>query len=517
MAQTNLKNQLYEFIHTNKPIDIKSVLQEWLSKINTLCTLSGMTDKNIHIFFPPVQHPEQVCGYVHLTKIETLHDMINDKSTFVNQRVLLTTIYRFSKIFARLLWCLIFEIKEDGIGIDRMNTDEDYDISTFIATTGHVLDKDELERHIKFVLQKHGIRDSEKDAFKALRRTFSSDMSFLRRNNGFPSIITSLTQPLGTDPVINWMLYQGDNAVRHINNRNIFSINESDLNLYYAGLCDLEKTLLTSRSSPLPWKTGTMLYTVNPQSDFFKLAEKYKKKIICGPSCTTQMMLDCASLFGIDVNIALLAIVPWMEIPQDHSLFEILLAANPYLPFHEYVLKENAATDQHEITFLTTLYNDLFQGSQQSGGKRVQITQKMKPNKTFKSKRSVKKMDGGDLPNTVLPNFSTKLQTPVKSEPSNYYYQPQPHSLLADTWHPDFDYSQIVIPKRIPNTSAQKQPQTTDHLPIDLTNITKEDLAPFVKDEPPSRFAEVTTIQAGGRQRQRAQSPKNKLKNGRRS
>lgn len=339
------KQRLYQTIQNN-PV-VTRALVEWFMKVCSFCDKFEAVDFNV--FFPggaPTQ-----CGYV---EASTLRANINARNTY-NQRVLLTTIYRFSKVFAEMLWKAIAILRNDA-SIDKLIVG--------------ILSRDELIRHAKFVLQKHGIRvDNQKDPILLLWETFlirDVEGFFSRNAKKYPSMITSLTQTIGNDPVSTWT----NTGVRMsypvpIGEK---TVNRELLRNFGSELCFLEISVLRDQD-PLPWITGARLFYVNPESEFFNLAAKNNKYMRCGPSCTTQMMLDCAMLFGIDARIALLAIVPWMEIAKDHSLFEILIAANPYIPTLDYNLVPNSDPDGYELQKLAALCNEI--GIQLGGGSKI--------------------------------------------------------------------------------------------------------------------------------------------------
>jgi len=162
-----------------------------------------MNDSNINDYF--FQSSIQYCGHVDLS-IKTLKEMIYNKRDDykANQRVLLTTIYRFSINCPFLLWKIIQN--NPDISIDKFSKQFPF------------MNKNELATHSKFVLQKHGIRQlNNQDPLKTLYEYFfinDRDNRFFKNNIKYPSIITSLTQPVGSDPVEVWMKYNGNMSVR---------------------------------------------------------------------------------------------------------------------------------------------------------------------------------------------------------------------------------------------------------------------------------------------------------------
>jgi hypothetical protein len=342
-----------------------------------------------------------------------------DDSKFANQRVLLTTIYRFARIFAGLLWRSINIVGKWKDLVENF--------------TG-ILDTDELIQHIDFVFEKHGIAIdvSSLDRVHVLKNIFGTSNSQLEpkslqtfidaQSTAYPSILTSLTQPIGGDAPMTWMLYGGTTGVRLRNNsiNATKQITQSLLAEYGCPLCPAElEVLRIPPVGPLPWETGGMLYSVNPNSAFAKVAGFYNKQTMCGPSTTMEMMLDCAKLFGIDEKIATLAIASWMDIANDHSLFEILLAANPYFTTQHYAFS-NEGGDTPELNFLVNLAVNI--PIPLSGGSR-----KIEKKTAKKTLSKTKKMKGGNPPSTAVMPPPNCIDS--SSLPSNPAFQ-------ADLWRP---------------------------------------------------------------------------------
>jgi hypothetical protein len=58
-------------------------------------------------------------------------------------------------------------------------------------------------------------------------------------------------------------------------------------------------------------------------------------RTVAGPSGTTQNMLQLALLLGFspaELALVRLTMVAWMLVTDDHSLFEMMLGADPYMP-----------------------------------------------------------------------------------------------------------------------------------------------------------------------------------------
>lgn len=358
----NLKCTLYHDIVNNRMLT--NMLKKWLGKIYQLCynhkQLYMPADTNFNMYFQQEKNPQAMCGYIDIT-IQNLIDMIDIQDKGYNQRTLLTTIYRFARVYAKVIWDFVHY---------KSTLDEVWNA----MGAADVIDKGELKRHMLFVLQKHGITLSgmNADPVDALKKTFIPDLNMFLSDTTYPCLMTSITQPIGFDPVGLWMTGYSEKARQ---NNNPYNDNKRTIINKLTGcstaLCQQE---LKYTTDPKTWITGAVMFSVNPNSNFAKLAEKYKKFTRCGPSCTTQMMLDCALLFGMDPYHVLFTLLPWMELTKDHSLFEICLAADAYLPFDKYVLVEESGpqkNDKEEYNFIVKLYNRIF-GKQllQAGGKR---------------------------------------------------------------------------------------------------------------------------------------------------
>lgn len=409
------KANLYTRIQSD--VNVTVSLKKWLYNIFTFCYNHEINIQllgSIDPYFPTSSPSDStsISGYISITQ-DVIKSLFDSKTPLehANQRVILTTIYRFSRVFASLLWNAIVKLgREDlsKLSVDEVN-----------RCFGGCLDVDELRRHMQFTLHKHGVitntTDSE-DPAKLLYTSFVTEPSTFvsELRNLWPSILTSVTQPVGTNPVSVWMIeYRADQTRLTNNPRNDnMKVTEERLRTYGAPLCELERR---QGANPQLWLTGGMLYHVNPNSQFANMAAQYGKRIITGPSSTTQMMLDCALLFGIDVHHALLSIIPWMDVCNDHTPFEILLAANAYLPFDQYLFKNNMRSgvdnDEDEITFLSLIARRALVAQQTGGEKKRNV----------RIVRSVKAASGGKIEDDVGDDIQQRSSVAP---------------LLADEWFP---------------------------------------------------------------------------------
>lgn len=98
------------------------------------------------------------------------------------------------------------------------------------------------------------------------------------------------------------------------------------------------------KNAKLPWKPGARFWEMATKSDFVQAAKITGTPIAAGLSGTTDRILRAAKLLGLqddELPDVLLACMGWMLAVRDHSYYEILKAAEPYLK-----IKPDAAFDQ---------------------------------------------------------------------------------------------------------------------------------------------------------------------------
>ncbi len=87
-------------------------------------------------------------------------------------------------------------------------------------------------------------------------------------------------------------------------------------------------------TTKLPWKPGGKFWKLDPKSEFVQTAQKMRVQVAAGLSGTTDRVMRAASLLGLkgaELEGVLLACLGWMLPARDHSYYEILKAAEPYL------------------------------------------------------------------------------------------------------------------------------------------------------------------------------------------
>ena len=93
----------------------------------------------------------------------------------------------------------------------------------------------------------------------------------------------------------------------------------------------------------LPWETGYVLYTVDQENVFSKVAKKFKKLQIAGPSGSTDILIRVGLMFGFNVKDLVLGCLAYMGNPPDHSFHEMLLAAK------NFGLQYSVSEDEYEF------------------------------------------------------------------------------------------------------------------------------------------------------------------------
>jgi len=99
----------------------------------------------------------------------------------------------------------------------------------------------------------------------------------------------------------------------------------------------------SASSCKLQWYPGLLCFTVpevpfssRPHVDGYKTRAKLQGyRVVAGPSGTTQNMLQLGALLGFtgeEFGLLRLTMAAWMLCTNDHSLFEILLGGEPYMP-----------------------------------------------------------------------------------------------------------------------------------------------------------------------------------------
>lgn len=289
---------------------INKMLNEWIHKIQQFLIHFNIPVKEV-FELPHWFYAINICGYI---PIDSASDLNNE---IVTQREKLTVIYRFAMKFSGLLW--------------------HYYIGNPTAQLPTLINHNAMSLKMKVLLNSYNVQYTENDVAnrELLKNKYLSDPKL-------SSIFRDFTKPM---PGSDLEIYKHDritqNKPRHISvDALIEPLSEKEKAV-------LQDTTLVQRGitafrlrgirhiGELPWITGSALYKVKENGPFYKLAERNHKDILSGVSGSTQLMLELAKFFNMNERKVLLALLPWMYIHQDHSLFEMLLVSKTYIPHYE--------------------------------------------------------------------------------------------------------------------------------------------------------------------------------------
>ncbi|WP_147442101.1 eCIS core domain-containing protein [Corallococcus exercitus] len=95
-----------------------------------------------------------------------------------------------------------------------------------------------------------------------------------------------------------------------------------------------KELLAETRDKKLPWKPGVKFWILDPKSPFMQASELLRVKVGAALSGTTDRVMRSAKYLGFtgaELDDVLLACLGWMLPAHDHTYYEIMKAAEPYL------------------------------------------------------------------------------------------------------------------------------------------------------------------------------------------
>lgn len=201
------------------------------------------------------------------------------------------------------------------------------------------VNKDLIYEKFKRVLKQFGINSQSNEDMHQLYSNLFNNIHKDHRSRR--AVLHVLTQPTTYDLIIdNWR----DNKTRiRRENHNI------DYNEMYPHISNLiesltydEKMLFAKNNVDvenmefIPYETGSYMYRVGKLDDERSiLSEMFpNKELYTSISGSTILLLETAKIFKIDTKYIFMLLVPFLYIPKDHSLFEILFVAKNYFNDH---------------------------------------------------------------------------------------------------------------------------------------------------------------------------------------
>ena len=363
-------------------ISSKTITDDLKSILHKIHHLLLMVDaENYEHYFNTMQGAnEHNCfGFLQITGKESVETLLAQPHIGI-QRVLLTTIYRFSRNLYRVLWKILSVIFTEEKPDKRKQ---------LINQVGQIINIQVLEDHMDYVMLKHGIeRYQPSDIFTDFAKYFdSTKCNEFYHMYGYPTIATSISQPDRPNAVDVFTSYQP-----------LFRVPKKDYEKNsYSGVekakCspfhNIEAVFLGTNEF-VQFVTGKGLYNIDTESYFYTYFKEFNKTFITGPSCTMQMMMETARYLNGSLYSMFLGCIPWMYIPEDHSLFEMFLTGAPYLQHTEYDPKLH-----DETTKLGELVGMLPEAAEASEGGSVYLPVRPPVKPRGKPKKSQK---GGSLP-----------------------------------------------------------------------------------------------------------------------
>lgn len=330
------KQTAYRTIVQNKYIT--NSLRELFMRI-FLFTAAFVPGNDMHSMLSNDQ-PQLMAGWIPIENDTDLMYLLNGDC---NQRELLTSIYRLALNMPRII-CDYMIHHPDAINILKMLH----------------LDYSVFKRKISSILYQYNLLEdnmSETEMLQILRELYhESQEDMIHRRQ----LMYGFTTPHGYNPV---SVFKNSRVTRTQEERQfMFPVSTEAL---VERLSEREEKVMglpRGYSGFLPWITGNMIYGVGINSMFHKYAAKNNKAFATGVSGSTQVMLECASLFGVDVRSVFLALLPWMDTSltsKDHTIFEIVFAAQPHLPVNSYKVSADNIIDLTELKFIDMIYQSI--------------------------------------------------------------------------------------------------------------------------------------------------------------
>lgn len=217
----------------------------------------------------------------------------------------------------KFLWCLLHEIhRPQHVRMDEVHRQINSDIL--------------LHRiHRAYVMT--GIQDY--DVLAEFADETSKEPEYREMPNrilDFPRDGSVLLSRLGA-----WPMYESLRTKRCCSEKNMHRV---PLNRIYPKLSQNEIMYMKQYNlqwheaeATAPWETGLMVWEINHEKFYARLAGRYNQEVISGPSGTTDGILELAELFNdFDLELVVLACVAFTCGAHHHSAWEVLLATLPF-------------------------------------------------------------------------------------------------------------------------------------------------------------------------------------------
>jgi len=98
----------------------------------------------------------------------------------------------------------------------------------------------------------------------------------------------------------------------------------------------------------LPWQCGYLGARIHPDHYYASLAKHFKRYSFIGPSGTTEVMMNVAEIFGVNMKQMAGACIGWMYSVLDHTLFELMIVINMFFDEPEPIFKFDTSHDNYD-------------------------------------------------------------------------------------------------------------------------------------------------------------------------
>ena len=378
-AQIKEKTVLFNQISGNKYIN--NELNKWLNKIFQFIENNNCTYHAIFCRDPGIQtdlDPQSRCGYVEIHNRNDYQEKI--LKGHLTMREKLYVIYQFSLHLSLQIWQILITNTIDETTIDTRfgGIKKDVLLEKVKYSLIELLKNSDIKIKSEDVECANNDLDLLKETATATA-TATATESISTLNNSLQNIVKplilngtrvisyfmkkSMTYVTAPNVVDQQAVYTKDDTREILAAENPIAYKVFKVDLIEK-LSANEKSIFGPNLEPIkrmPWKNGASLFGVKVNSPFMALAQRNNKFIISGPSGTTQLILECARLFDIDLEAVFLSSTYVMNNVLDHSLFEIVFMGQEYFIYDKLNIDDSdrlrvpEANEAEELHYVRTM------------------------------------------------------------------------------------------------------------------------------------------------------------------
>ena len=316
-----------EKIKTNMIVLLKSLIN-FCWEID--CQITGES-RNLVAFMKKFEPPSY--RYSGAISAEALHSELSNVGANLNMREIMVAIMQYSFNVSPYLWILI------------MNSHANVIPEAFLKNFN--IKSDVLRKRINSIEERFGI-----DHKTMYELTNSKNTKYVHKSQPVPTWQHAVSESLKHQENLTFKLKQMFPRVpandfiygqilegyeprvkadflphQMLSKHEIAFINRKTKTDFFGLFVDTENNPTTV----LPWQCGFLSARADPDNYYISIAKHYKRYSFIGPSGTTEIMMNIAEIFGVDLNIMALACIGWMYSVLDHTLFELMIIINMFL------------------------------------------------------------------------------------------------------------------------------------------------------------------------------------------